>query len=141
MSLKGNPRHRARCVALQALYQWAFEKPSAPALIQQFIEEHELRRVDKEYFKALVQGVVEHVDDLDETIKPCLDRKITALNPVELVILRLAVYEFKYQLDVPFRVVINEALELAKNFGAEEGYKYVNAVLDALVPKLRASEI
>ena len=126
---------------MQALYQWHFTQDPFDNVICQFEEQNSMEKADIDYFQELVKGVIEHLALIDAQLRPCLDRKIAAINPVELAILRLAVYEFMYQPDVPYRVVINEALEIAKEFGAEQGYKYINAVLDAVAPKLRASEV
>ncbi len=125
---------------MQALYQWQHTTPPSDELIQQFLEEQEKDQIDLEYFKTLVKGTIDCIDEIDADIKPTLDRDIKDLNPVELAILRVSTYELAHQPDVPYRVVINEALKLAKTFGADQGYKYVNAILDKLAVKLRASE-
>jgi len=126
---------------MQALYQWHYTALCATELIQQFLIDNRPDQLDFEYFQTLVQGAVNGVDAIDADIKPTLDRDIKDLNPVELAILRISTYELGHQPDVPYRVVINEALELAKTFGADQGHKYVNAILDKLAVKLRASEI
>ena len=131
MSVKPPLRHNARRYAAQALYQWHFVQGEAPRMIQEFIEDHVMEDTDIAYFQTLVAGVIKHVALVDQAMQIHLDRKITALNPVELAILRLAIYEFMHCPDVPYKVVINEALELTKEFGSEAGYKYVNGVLDA----------
>jgi len=97
--------------------------------------------LDLAYFQSLVKGTLNNIHEIDADITPTLDRDIKDLNPVELAILRISTYELAHQPDVPYRVVINEALELAKSFGAEQGHKYVNAVLDKLAIQLRPSEI
>ncbi|QTS83687.1 transcription antitermination factor NusB [Coxiella endosymbiont of Amblyomma nuttalli] len=132
-----NPRHNARRHALQALYQWSFGKIKPVQLIDQFLEENNLRDVDLIYFKDLIIGTIQHVTLIDKLMTSYLDRKVSALNPVELSVLRLAIYELVHRKDVPYKVVIDEALELVKEFGAENGYRYVNAILDALLPELR----
>ena len=132
-----NPRHNARRYALQALYQWSFGEMKPAELIDQFLEENDLTDVDLIYFKDLVRGTIQYVALIDELMISHLDRKMSALNPVELSALRLAIYELLHRKDVPYKVVIDEALELVKEFGAEEGHRYVNAILDALVPELR----
>lgn len=132
-----NKRHNARSYALQALYQWSFGEMKSDALISQFLEEHELSNVDLDYFKDLVTGTIQHVAIIDELMTSHLDRKIGALNPVELSALRLAIYELLHRKDVPYKVIIDESVELVKEFGAQEGHKYVNAILDALVPEIR----
>jgi len=125
---------------MQALYQWHYTTPSATELIQEFLQASEPAKLDRLYFETLVKGTVNSIDAIDADIKPTLDRDIKDLNPVELAILRVSTYELAHQLDVPYRVVINEALELAKSFGADQGHKYVNAVLDKLAAKLRSSD-
>ena len=132
-----NSRHNARRYALQGLYQWYFGEMKPAELIDQFLEENDLADVDLIYFKDLVMGTIQHVALIDELMISHLDRKMSALNPVELSALRLAIYELLHRKDVPYKVVINEALELVKEFGAEKGHLYVNAILDALVPELR----
>lgn len=130
-------RKRARQYLVQALYQWHLNNMSAPEIELQFQEDMDMARIDREYFSRVLNDVINQTNELDELIKPELDRDISELNPVELSVLRLATYELLQQEDIPFKVIINEALELTKLFGAEEGYKFVNAVLDALAKKIR----
>jgi len=137
ISKRQKKRHQARAAAMQALYQWQYTQHSEAELIQHCLAEGEPDQLDVEYFKILVEGTVNHIDEIDTAIKPTLDRDIHNLNPVELAILRVSTYELAHQPDVPYRVVINEALELAKTFGADQGHKYVNAILDKLATTLR----
>ncbi|MBW5802471.1 transcription antitermination factor NusB [Coxiella endosymbiont of Ornithodoros amblus] len=130
-------RHNARRYALQAIYQWSFCETKADALISQFMEEHKLLDTDVAYFKELVTGTIQQVGVIDELMTAHLDRNISALNPVELSVLRLSIYEFLHRKEVPYKVVIDEALELVKEFGAKAGHKYVNAVLDVLSSEIR----
>jgi N utilization substance protein B len=95
---------------------------------------------DLEYFEDLLHGVEQHVDELDVALKPYVDREVAQIDPIERAALRLAAYELKYRLDVPYRVVINEAIEVTKRFGADHGHSYVNGVLDKLAGELRAAE-
>lgn len=127
-------RHLARALALQALYQWHFTQENPTEWISEFMAEQvgEPEKIDLVYFQKLVQGVAQNHTAIDEKITPHLDRAITALNPVEFAALRLATYELLFCPDVPPPVVINEAIELTKAFGATDGYKFVNAVLNAL---------
>lgn len=97
--------------------------------------------VDDAYFRELLNGVIDLRGELDDLIAPCLDRPMADLDPVELAILRLSTYELKQRVDVPYRVVINEGIELAKTFGATDGHKFVNGVLDKLAPRLRGAEL
>ncbi|OGT21349.1 MAG: N utilization substance protein B [Gammaproteobacteria bacterium RIFCSPHIGHO2_02_FULL_42_13] len=134
-------RRKARESALQNLYQWLISKNHPKDIVQQFLAEHEEDDIDIEYFKLLFLGATQNVANLDQTILPYLDRPATSLTPVELSVLRLATYELTYCLDVPYRVVINEALELTKQFGSSEGFKYVNGVLDKVAKQVRKDEI
>jgi len=138
----GKPsRHLARQAAVQALYQWQLTAQSPQDIEQHFINDHQFKDVDIEYFRQLVDEVPLHLHELDDHLLPHLDRNIDEVDPVERAILRLGVYELEFHLEVPYKVVINEAVELAKTFGAEHGHKYVNAVLDKAAAKLRAAEI
>ncbi len=135
------PRRQARRLALQAVYQWQLAAASSHEIENQFLQDYPLDKVDVPYFLELLRGVVKCCPDLDEHMKPVLDRSIEELNPVELAILRIALYEFAYRVDIPYRVVIDEALRLAKTFGAIEGFKYVNGVLDTVARRLRSTEV
>ena len=129
-------RHYARRCAMQALYQHKLTSTPWFDLVEQFLTTNNTPpRTDVDYFANLVQGLLTHLDEIDQQIKPFLDRDIQDLNPIELVILRLAFFELLYETDVPQKVVINEAIELAKSFGSTKGYQYVNAVLDGFVKK------
>lgn len=134
-------RHKARILTVQALFQWQFNNASANALEKQYCEDIHSKNADIKYFKELLHGVLEHREEIDAAISPILDRDINKLTPIELTVLRLAVYELKFNLQIPYRVVINEALELTKSFGTVEGYKYVNGVLDHLAKSIRSTEI
>jgi N utilization substance protein B len=134
-------RHLARKRAVQALYMWQMTGEDVSDIESQFLLEHDMKNVDLKYFKELLHQVPAHVQELDDHISPLLDRPFSELDPVECAIMRLGVYEFQYRLDIPYKVVINEAVELAKIFGAEEGHKYVNSILDRVAKKLRSIEI
>lgn len=123
-------RSRARRRALQALYQWQVAGQDLAAIEKQFLEEYQMGRVDLEYFSGLLHGVPARVRELDAAIDPFLDRPFSTIDPVEKAILRLGAYEFMERIDVPYRVVLNEAVELAKVFGAEQSHRYINGVLD-----------
>jgi N utilization substance protein B len=133
-------RSRARRRALQALYAWQLSGSHMKAVIDQFRHEQDMEVADLEYFEDLLQGVETHVDTLDAALKPYVDREVAQIDPIERAALRLAAYELKYRLDVPYRVVINEAIEVTKRFGADHGHSYVNGVLDKLAGELRAAE-
>ena len=133
-------RSRARRRALQALYAWQLSGSHMKAVIDQFRHEQDMEVADLEYFEDLLHGVEQHVDELDVALKPYVDREVSQIDPIERAALRLAAYELKYRLDVPYRVVINEAIEVTKRFGADHGHSYVNGVLDKLAGELRAAE-
>ncbi len=134
-------RKRARRLAMQALYQWHLAQGSLSAIEAQFIADNDMSQVDVSYFRKLLHGVPKHCKVIDEHLEPLLDRSIDEITPVELAILRLGAYELIEVIEVPYRVVINEGIELAKKFGATDGHKFVNGVLDRLSKKLRADEI
>jgi N utilization substance protein B len=136
-----SPRHRARRFAMQALYQWHHTDHLPEEIFTHFSEEPEWDAADQKFFYDLVQGAIKNMTEIDALITPSLDRDLDDLNPVELAVLRLAVYEFKFRPDVPYKVVINEALELAKSYGSDQGYKYINGVLDAVAANLRSTEM
>lgn len=134
-------RRKARRFALQALYQWQLSKIPLTDIEAQFLADEKLSKADIEYFCDLLRGVLTDVPKLDEHMREFLDRPVENLDPVELAILRIGIYELAERLDVPYRVVINEALELTKLFGAEDGHKYVNGVLDQVARRLRKVEM
>jgi len=133
-------RSRARRRALQALYAWQMSGSSMASVIEQFRHEQDMEVADLEYFEDLLHGVDSHVDEVDATLKPYVDRDVAQIDPIERAALRLAAYELKYRPDVPYRVIINEAIEVTKRFGADHGHSYVNGVLDKLAGELRAAE-
>lgn len=133
-------RRRARAFALQGLYQWQLAKSEPEAIEKQLAEAKGFEKLDADYFKTLLHGAVRDAPELEREIAQCLDRQLDALSPVERAILLLAAYEFRRQPEVPYRVVINEAVELAKEYGGTDGYKFVNGVLDRLAPRMRAAE-
>ena len=123
-------RRRARELAMQAIYQWQLTEESPVEIEVQFHQNNDMGKVDADYFARILRGVTQSTAEIDTKILSAADRPIKDLNPVELSVMRVAVYEFLFENDVPYKVVINEALEMAKKFGAIEGYKYVNGVLD-----------
>ena len=133
-------RRRARAFALQGLYQWQLAKSDPDTIAKQLAEAQGFEKLDAAYFNALLSGTVGDASALERELAPCLDRPFGALSPVERGILLLAAYEFRHQLEVPYRVVINEAVELAKEYGGTDGYKFVNGVLDRLAPRMRTAE-
>lgn len=134
-------RSRARRCAVQALYQWQLTGQDPAEIEAQFLDEQDMGQVDVEYFRELLHQVVGRQAALDEALAPHLDRPIHEVDPVERAVLRLGAYELACRLDIPYRVVIDEAVELAKRFGAEQGHRFVNGVLDQAARKLRAVEV
>lgn len=133
-------RSRARKLAMQALYQWQMTGQSAAEITRQFAEDEQAVGAEDEYFRELVSAVVAGHEELDRLLAKHVDRPLTQLDPVEHAILLMGLYELERRLEVPYRVVINEAVELARRFGATDGYKYVNAVLDRAARDLRPAE-
>lgn len=133
-------RSRARRTAMQGLYEWQVAGNDPLDVYHTYQNEHDLKKVDEDYFKELMLGVPEKLEELDKAIEPHLSRPISETDPVELAILRLASYELIYRIDVPYRVVINESVELAKTFGAEAGHKFINGILDKVALDVRPME-
>lgn len=136
----GRARSLSRRLAMQALYQWQMTGQSFPELRNQFATDEGYPEVDPEYFQQLLQGVVEGSEELDGMLGQWLDRPVAQLDPVEHAVLLIGVQELRQHPEVPFRVVLNEGVELAKKFGATEGHKFINAVLDRAARSLRAAE-
>ncbi len=133
---KASPRRRARECTVQALYSWYVSQNDVAEVELSFVTEQDLKGVDVPYFRKLFRGTVANLDAVDATMATFLDRTSEELTPIEKAILRLAVYELRFELDVPYKVVINEAIELAKSFGAEDSHRYINGVLDKVAPAL-----
>jgi transcription antitermination protein NusB len=133
-------RSRARRRALQAIYAWQLSGNRIEHVIEQFRREQDMQIADLEYFEELVRGVARLQEELDAAIVPFLDREIARVDPIERAALRIAAWELRERIDVPYRVVINEAVESTKRFGAEHGHTYVNGVLDRLAAQWRSAE-
>jgi N utilization substance protein B len=133
-------RTQARRCVMQALYQWQLTEQSCAEILAQFMERDEYRTADTEYFKELLSGAIEHHKMLSVRVGEFADRPWIQMDPVERAVLLLGMYELINRLDVPYRVVVNEAVELTKQFGATDGYKYINALLDRIARHVRASE-
>ena len=133
-------RSIARKLAMQALYQWQMTRHEANDLAKQFIESEEFGGADREYFEELLRGCIKQDEQINAAIAPFIDRPLDQLDPVETAILMLGMYELRSRADVPYRVVINEAVDLAKRFGATDAHKYINAVLDRAAKDIRAAE-
>jgi len=134
-------RRKARRFAVQAIYQWQLAGANLAAIEAEFRTDNDMSKVDLEYFHDILHGVPREKAELDAKIEKLLDRRLDELTPVELAILRLGAYEMVHRLDVPYKVVINESVELAKTFGATDGHKYVNGILDKLAQRDRMVEI
>ena len=134
-------RSRAREFALQALYQHLVGGNDATAIDAFTRDLAGFHKADSAHYDALLHGCIEHAASMDALITPLLDRKMAEISPIEHATMWIGVYEFQNCLDVPWRVVLNECIELAKEFGGTDGHKYVNAVLNGLAPKLRAVEV
>ena len=135
------PRHRAREFALQGLYQWLLNGEDAGAIEAHIREAHGFDKADAEHFDALLYGSIKQVAELRAAIAPLIDRPLAQVSPIEHVALLIGAYELKNHLEIPYRVVINEAVELTKSFGGIDGHKYVNGVLDKLAASLRETEV
>lgn len=133
-------RKRARKLVLQALYQWHVSGNDLSRIEAEFRTDNDFAKVDGVYFSELFRGIPAQLSDLDAHIAPLLDRELGQLDPIELMLLRMGTFEFVNRIDIPYRVVINEAVELAKQFGGTDGHKYINSVLDKLSLRLRAVE-
>lgn len=134
-------RHNARRYALQAMYQWQLTGTSVDDIEAEFLHFHIDKKLDLAYFKELIRGIIKYQPEIDQEISQFLGRSLQEIDQVELAVLRIAVYELMHRVDVPYRVIINEALELTKQFGSVEGYKFVNGVLDKIAKKNRQNEI
>lgn len=133
-------RQRARRRALQALYQWQMTGQDATAILGQFHRAQDMEAVDSDYFDALVRGVILDADGLDERLEPFLDRPLSQVDPIERAVLRLGAWELLNAPEMPYRVVLDESIDLAHRFGAEQGHAWINAVLDRAAKDWRAAE-
>ena len=133
-------RSLSRRLAMQALYQWQMTQQSSAELLNQYAEDEGYPEVDAEYFAEVLRGVTGDGEALDLALGELIDRPVAQLDPIEHAVLLIGVYELAHRTEVPFRVVINEGVELAKKFGATDGHKFVNAVLDRAARSMRAAE-
>ena len=139
--MKPKARRKSRELAVQAVYSWQMSNNAVEKIELSIIASNDMKKVDTEYFLELLRAVIKDCANLDKKIKPYLGRLPEELDPVEKAILRIATYELIGRLDVPYKVVINEAIELAKSFGAEESHKFINGVLDKAIKTLRKDEL
>ncbi len=133
-------RRKARHYGVQALYKWHMTGGDPQSIVMEFHDEYDFSNVDLDYFEGLLHSIPTQIQQLDDILKPILDRKLADLDPVECAVLRLATFELLDCPDVPYRVVISEAVSLAKKFGATDSHKYVNGVLDQVAKILRVHE-
>lgn len=143
MNQKPNPymRQRARRLLVQALYQWQLSGNNLAEIEIQFLSNAEnVKKLDILYFRELLHAIPKSLDTIEALLIPYLDRPLKEISPIELAILRLSGYELNSRIDIPYKVVINEALELAKVFGADESYKYINSIVDRVALQVRKIE-
>lgn len=136
-----SPRRRAREFALQGVYQHLLSGNSAPRVEEHAESVEGFSRADLDLYRKILRGTIDDIDGLTALIAPHLDRKAAELSPVEHAVLLIAAFELRDSIEVPYRVVINEAIELAKSYGGTDGHKFVNGVLDKLAAQLRAVEV
>ena len=134
-------RRKARHYGLQALYQWTLSGASPSDIEAEFRVDNDFRHTDGEYFSALLRGVIHDVQGLESLFEPALDRTLDELDPIERNLLRLGTFELRDRIDVPYKVVISEAVALAKKFGATDSHRYINGVLDKVARELRQVEL
>ena len=137
--MKPAARRKARRLAIQAVYSWQLSGNSVSDIEAEFLTENDVSKVDVDYFLDLLRGVASQQANLDQALSPFTDRPFVDLDQIERAILRVAAFELKARLDVPYKVVMNEAIELAKAFGADDSHRFVNGVLDKAVDTLRAA--
>ena len=135
--MKPSPRRKARELAVQAVYSWQLSQNAVNEIETNFLADNAARRFDIPFFQQLFRGVTSSVNELDAIISPHVDRPIEDIDHVEKAVIRVAIFELKECLDVPYKVVINEAIELAKSFAADDSHKFVNGVLDKAVKLIR----
>ena len=133
-------RRKARHYGLQALYQWTLSGASPSDIEAEFRLDNDFRHTDADYFSAVLRGVVLDVEGLESLFEPALDRRLDELDPIERNLLRLGTFELRDRIDVPYKVVISEAVALAKKFGATDSHRYINGVLDKVARELRQVE-
>ncbi|MFW2439571.1 MAG: transcription antitermination factor NusB [Arenicellales bacterium] len=138
--MSGSSRHLARRAAIQALYQWEMTQQSRLEIEKHFLADDRLKKTDNAYFQELVSEIPRLVEDIDSSLSPYIDRDIALVDPVEKAVLRLAAYELIHHPEIPYRVVLNEAIELSKTFGSDNGYRFVNGILDKMGAEVRSVE-
>lgn len=134
-------RKKARHLLVQALYQWQLAGDSIGAIEAQYMAEKGMAKADTDFFRELLHDIPARLDELDASYREFLDRDLEALDPISLAVLRIGVYELLHRVDIPYRVVINEAVNLAKTFGPTDAYKYINGIVDRVAARARRVEI
>ncbi|MBQ0712114.1 MAG: transcription antitermination factor NusB [Porticoccus sp.] len=134
-------RKKARQLLVQALYQWQISGSDIGSIEVEFFTDNNMTKVDTEFFRELLHGIPRKLDEIDGAYEPHLDRKLGDLDPISRALLRMGTYELSFRIDVPYKVVINEAVNLAKKFGPTDAYKYINSILDKVAMATRATEI
>lgn len=137
--MKPSARRKARRLAIQAVYSWQLSQNSISDIEAEFLTENDTSKVDVDYFQDLIRGVATQANSLDGALSRFTDRPFADLDQIERAVLRVAAYELKFRVDVPYKVIMNEAIELAKAFGADDSHRFVNGVLDKAVDSLRAA--
>lgn len=138
--LKPSTRSKARQLVLQALYQWQITKASPVSIESQFRSDNNMSKVDDNYFNTILHGVIRQNIHINESLTPLLDRPLDQLDPIELSALRIGCYELVNHPEIPYRVIINEAIKLVKKFGAQDSHRYINGVMDKLSSRIRINE-
>lgn len=138
--MSGSSRHLARRAVVQALYQWEMTQQSRLEIEKFFLADDSLKKSDTEYFHELISEIPKLAEEIDTHLAPHIDRDIALVDPIERAVLRLAAYELLHHPEVPYRVVLNEAIELSRTFGSENSYRFVNGILDKLGTDIRAIE-
>ncbi|PCJ48729.1 MAG: transcription antitermination factor NusB [Gammaproteobacteria bacterium] len=134
-------RRKGRRYAVQGIYQWQLTDNNPASIYESMLVDVNLNKTDLPYMEELITKVPRHLEEIDQILEPSLSRTLAEVDPVERAILRIATYEFLKHPEIPYRVVINEAIEQAKTFGAEDGHKFVNGVLDKISTQVRAEEV
>lgn len=135
--MKPAARRKARALAVQAIYSWQISQNHVSDIEQSMLLDNDVSKIDVEYFKELLRGVAAHFKELDTALSPYTERPFEEIDQIEKAIIRLTAFELKYRVDVPYKVAINEGIELAKKFGADDSHRFVNGVLDKAVKDLR----
>lgn len=138
--MSGSSRHLARRAVVQALYQWEMTQQSRLEIEKYFLSDDNQKKSDTEYFQELIREIPRIVAEIDESLAPYIDRNIALVDPIERAVLRIAAYELLHHPEIPYRVVLNEAIELSRTFGSENSYRFVNGILDKMGANIRSIE-